>query len=193
LRYTFGDAEVRATLIRSVGYAFCASNYFALLPLIARNRLEGGPGIYGLLLGCLGVGGIAAVIVLPKLRTRYTPDRIARVGSFASAALLVAVAAARSLWLAVPVLLAAGVAWVAVVATINVAARVTLPGWVRARGLSIFMIVFNGMMALGSASWGIVADWVGIPLAIGASAVTLLVFELATRRWRLPGDDRLAR
>jgi len=190
LRYAFGEPEVRATLIRSAGYAFCASNYFALLPLIARNRLAGGPGTYGLLLGCLGVGGIAAVVILPRLRTRYTPDRIARMGSVASAGLLIALAGANTLWLAVPVLLVAGAAWVAVVATINVAAQVTLPGWVRARGLSIFMIVFNGSMALGSATWGFVASAIGIPLTIAASAAALLVFDLATTRWRLPGDDR---
>lgn len=190
LRYVAGDAEVRATLIRSAGYAFCASNYFALLPLIARNRLLGGPETYGLLLGCLGVGGIAAVIILPRLRARYTPDRIARIGSIASAVLLVAVAASTSRWLMVPVLLVSGAAWVAVVATINVAAQVTLPGWVRARGLSIFMIVFNGSMALGSFAWGLVADRIGIAGAIAASAAALILFDVATIRWRLPGDDR---
>jgi hypothetical protein len=52
------------------------------------------------------------------------------------------------------------------------------------------MIVFNGMMALGSAFWGLIASAVGIPLAIVASAAVLLTFDLATRRWRLPGDDR---
>lgn len=190
LRHTIGDAAARATLIRSAGYAFCASNYFALLPLIARNRLEGGPQTYGLLLGCLGAGGIAAVVVLPRLRLRWTPDRIARAGSLASAALLAAVAASAAPATAVPILLAAGFAWVMVVATVNVAAQATLPGWVRARGLSIFMIVFNGMMALGSAFWGMVAGWVGIPLAFVASAVVLAIFETATSRWRLPGDDR---
>lgn len=189
LRYAVGASEVRATLIRSAGYAFCASNYFALLPLIARNRMAGGPETYGLLLGCLGIGGIAAVVILPRLRMYYAPNAIARAGSIVSAALLVALAGSDRLWIAVPVLLAAGAAWVAVVATINVAAQATLPGWVRARGLSIFMIVFNGMMALGSATWGLVADMLGIPLAIAVSAAVLLLFDLATLRWRLP-DDR---
>jgi len=65
-----------------------------------------------------------------------------------------------------------------------------LPSWVRARGLSIFMIVFNGSMAIGSATWGLVADRIGIALAFAASAGVLLAFDAATRRWRLPGDDR---
>lgn len=191
LRHTLGMAETRATLIRSAGYAFCASLYFSLLPLVARDQVGGGAGIYGLLLGCLGVGGILSVVLLPRWRARVSPDRIARLGSFASALLLCALAACRSLSSAVPVLLAAGIAWVAVVATVNVAAQVALPGWVRARGLSIFMIVFSGMMALGSATWGFVASLVGMPGAFVLSAGCLVVFDLATLRWRIPGDDSL--
>jgi MFS family permease len=192
LRHTLGAPGTRATLIRSGGYAFCASLYFSLLPLIARNQIGGDAGIYGVLLGCLGVGGIAAVVLLPRWRVRFSPDRIARAGSVASAVLLAALAGCHTLWSAIPVLLASGLAWVAVVATVNVAAQVALPAWVRARGLSIFMIVFNGMMALGSAIWGFVASLVGVPLAFVLSAVCLLAFDLLTTRWRIPGDEALA-
>lgn len=66
-----------------------------------------------------------------------------------------------------------------------------LPAWVRARGLSIFMVVFNGMMALGSAAWGFAAGAVGMPFALTAAAVSLIAFELATTRWRLPGHEKL--
>lgn len=192
LRHTLGAPETRATLIRSGGYAFCASLYFSLLPLIARNQVGGGAGIYGLLLGCLGIGGIVSVVLLPRWRARFTPNRIARAGSVASACLLAALAACHTLWSAVPVLLASGIAWVAVVATVNVAAQTALPAWVRARGLSIFMIVFNGMMALGSAVWGLVASLVGIPSTFVLSALCLVAFDLLTARWRIPGDDALA-
>ncbi len=189
IRHTLGDAETRATLIRSGGYAFFASMYFSLLPLVARDQVAGGAGTYGTLLGCLGAGGIAAVVLLPRWRARSSPDRIARLGSIVSALLLAAVGACHALWSMIPVLLAAGAAWVAVVATVNVAAQAALPGWVRARGLSIFMIVFNGMMALGSAGWGVVAGAVGISWAFLLSAVGLLLFDLATARWRIPGDE----
>lgn len=192
LRHTLGIAATRATLIRSGGYAFFASLYFSMLPLIARDQIKGGAGTYGLLLGCLGVGGIAAVVLLPRWRARWSPDRIARVGSVASAALLAALAGCRTLWSIIPVLLLAGVAWVAVVATVNVAAQMALPAWVRARGLSIFMIVFNGMMALGSAFWGPVASAAGIPATLFVSGMGLLVFDLGSRRWRIPGGDGLA-
>ncbi len=192
LRHTFGMAETRAILLRSAGYAFCASLYFSLLPLVARERIAGGAGTYGLLLGCLGAGGILAVILLPRWRVRLRPDRIARLGSLASAALLAAIALCRTTWSVAPVLLAAGLAWVAVVATVNVAAQTALPGWMRARGLSIFMIVFNGSMALGSAAWGLVAGAIGIAGALVAAAACLFAFDLATQRWRLPDDEAAA-
>jgi hypothetical protein len=133
-----------------------------------------------LLLGCLGAGGIAAVVLLPRWRIRSSPDRIARTGSLASALFLAALAECHALWSIVPTLLLAGLAWVAVVATINVAAQVALPAWVRARGLSIFLIVFNGMMAFGSGFWGLVANNVGIPATLIASGVCffLLIFAL---------------
>src|SRR5581483_2988782 len=124
IRHTLGMAATRATLLRSGGYAFFASLYFSLLPLVARDQVAGGAGVYGLLLGCLGGGGIAAVVLLPRWRVRFSPDRIARTGSFASAALLAALGACRGLSSVVPVLLLAGVAWVAVVATVNVAAQI---------------------------------------------------------------------
>jgi MFS family permease len=189
VRHTLGSAATRATLIRSGGYAFFASLYFSLLPLIARDQVGGGAGVYGLLLGCLGAGGILAVILLPRWRSRWNPDRIARAGSMASAVLLAAIAPVHSLWLMVPVLLAAGLAWVAQVATVNIAAQTVLPGWVRARGLSIFMIVFNGMMALGSIGWGLVASVVGLSWTFAMAGAGLLVFELAAAGWRIPGDD----
>ncbi len=189
VRHTLAAPDIRSTLLRSAGYAFCASMYFSLLPLIARDRLGGGAGVYGLLLGCLGVGGIVAVVLLPRWRRRFSADRIARAGSFASAALLAGIAGCQALWSAVPVLLVSGLAWVAVVATINVAAQAALPARVRARGLAIFMIVFNGMTALGSAAWGLVASMIGMPGAFILSAGCLLAFDLMTTRWRLPDDN----
>jgi hypothetical protein len=69
-------------------------------------------------------------------RVRFAADRIARAGSFATAVLLAGIAACHAAWSTIPVLVAAGMAWVSVVATVNVAAQVALPGWVRARGLS---------------------------------------------------------
>ena len=56
-----------------------------------------------------------------------------------------------------------GVAWISVVASLMTATQTALPAWVRARGLALFWVVFMGGMAAGSALWGQVASWIGIP------------------------------
>ncbi len=53
LRYTRHNPHLRATLIRAVGFFMFGSAYWALLPLVARNQIAGGPALYGVLLGAI--------------------------------------------------------------------------------------------------------------------------------------------
>ena len=48
----------------------------------------------------------------------------------------------------------AGVSWIAVLASLNVSVQMSLPDWVRGRGLAMFVSVFFGAMTTGSALWG---------------------------------------
>jgi hypothetical protein len=79
----------------------------------------------------------------------------------------------------------AGVSWIAVLATLNVSAQVSLPDWVRGRGLAMFVTVFFGAMTAGSAIWGQVASMVSLPAAhFIAAAGTLIAIRLSWP-WKL--------
>ena len=56
LRYVGETPAIRAILVRAAVFGIAASAALALLPLIARDRLGGGPVVYGLLLGAFGIG-----------------------------------------------------------------------------------------------------------------------------------------
>jgi quinol monooxygenase YgiN len=90
-----------------------------------------------------------------------------------------------------PIMLVIGAAWLAVMSSLMVAAQVALPEWVKARGLAVTQMVFNGGLMFGSVLWGVVADQWGIPWALVLSAGGLAAASVATLRWRLPGDDSL--
>src|SRR6202034_2451214 len=45
-RYAANNPALRGTLIRAVAFFLFASAYWALLPLVARNRVGGGPEVY---------------------------------------------------------------------------------------------------------------------------------------------------
>ena len=186
LRHARYNRDLRATLIRAAGFFLFASAYWALLPLVARNQVKGGPELYGLLLGAIGVGAVAGAFALPWLNRRLGPDRLVAAGTLGTAVALVCFGLARQPATALAASLVAGVSWIAVLATINVSAQVALPGWVRGRGLSIFGTVMFGALTVGSAVWGKVAVLAGLPAAHFAAAGAALLAVPLLARWHLP-------
>ena len=185
VRYARNNRPLRATLVRAVGFFLFASAYWALLPLVARNQLQGGPGLYGTLLAAIGAGAVGGAFLLHRARVRAGADGVVMLGEAGTALALVLFGMAREGWVAVVACLLAGISWIGVLATLNVSAQTVLPDWVRGRGLAAYVTVFFGTMTVGSALWGLVAERVGLaPTHYLAAAGALLALWL-TRRWKL--------
>jgi hypothetical protein len=171
--------------VRAIGFFLFASAYWALLPLVARNQLQGGPGLYGTLLAAIGAGAVGGAFLLPRARAHGGPDGVVMLGEAGTALALVLFGLARAGWVAVLACLLAGISWIGVLATLNVSAQTVLPDWVRGRGLAAYVTVFFGTMTVGSALWGLVAEHLGLaPTHYIAGAGALLALGL-TRRWKL--------
>jgi MFS family permease len=175
LRYARASGPLRSTLIRAVAFFLFASAYWALLPLIVRNELGGGPGLLGLLMGAVGAGAVAGAVLLPRLRARLGADQLVAGGTALLALVLGTFAALPGVGLALLASGLAGAAWIAVLSSLNVSAQLALPAWVRARGLAVFLTVFFGAMSLGSLLWGQLAGLYGIPAALLLAAAGALV------------------
>lgn len=179
LRYARASGPLRSTLVRALAFFLFASAYWALLPLIARQELGGGPELYGVMLAAVGVGAVVGALFLPFLKKRLGADRLVAAGTVGTALVLVVFALVRIPEVATFVCLIAGASWITVLSSLNVSAQVALPDWVRARGLSIFITVFFGGMTLGSILWGQVATVLGIPttllIAAGGAVVGVVV------------------
>jgi MFS family permease len=185
VRYARYNRDLRATLVRAVGFFLFASAYWALLPLVARSQLHGGPGLYGTLLAAIGAGAIGGALLLPRARARLGPDGVVMLGEAGTAAALVLFGLAQQPWLALIACLLAGVSWISVLATLNVSAQTVLPDWVRGRGLAAYVTVFFGTMTVGSALWGFVAEHLGLASAHYLAGAAALLALWMTRRWRL--------
>lgn len=188
LRYARHNRHLRGTLMRAVGFFLFASAYWALLPLVAREQIAGGPGVYGVLLGFIGVGAVGGAFFLPWLKSKLGPDRLMALGALGQALAMVLYGIAREPPIAVVASLIAGASWIAALATLSVSAQVALPDWVRARGLALYTTVFFGCLTLGSAVWGEVAEWVGLSAAFprrcrcGRGDTGNVALETANRR-----------
>jgi MFS family permease len=185
IRYIRFAPLLRAVLVRTALFILPASALWALLPVVARGRLQMGATGFGLLLGALGIGSVAGAVLLPRLRRAIPIDRrvMAATSLFALATVALAVLdSALLLWLA---MVAAGVAWLATLTSFNVATQTAVPRWVRARALAVYLLVFQGGLAGGSALWGVVAGRLGERTALLAAAASFALGMLAALRWRL--------
>jgi MFS family permease len=185
VRFVRNSRPLRATLARAVGFFLFASAYWALLPVLARGQLHGGPTLYGLLLGAIGAGAVAGAFLLPRVRGRSGVDGVVVLGEAGNAAALLLFGLAHDAAVATLACLLAGVSWITVLASLNVSAQVALPDWVRGRGLAAYVSVFFGTMSAGSLLWGWVAQRDGVAAAHYLAAAGALLALLLTRHWKL--------
>ena len=174
-RYVRHSLAVRRMLLRVGLFVLPGAALWALLPLVASRLLGAGPTGYGILLAALGAGAVLGADLLPRLGGRLSPNGLLLVaGATFSASLLACVLVTNLVVLAI-LLVPAGIAWLWVLMTMTGALQVFLPGWVRARGLSMYNIVFAGGQAIGALLWGLLAQWWGLfPVFVTAAAVMAL-------------------
>jgi MFS family permease len=188
LRYARSSRPLRATLVRSAGFFLFGSALWALLPLIARGPLTGGPGLYGALLTCVGAGAVAGAMLLPALKARLGADLMVALGMAALAAAMAALALYPLVTVALPACVLAGLAWISVLSSLNVSAQMALPAWVRSRGLAVNLAVFFGSMVTDSILWGWFADRLGLDLTLLVAAAGAVLGIAITWRWKLLGS-----
>ncbi|GGZ28199.1 MFS transporter [Streptomyces poonensis] len=184
-RYVWHSPGVRRVLLRTMLFVPGGAALWALLPLTASRSLGLGAGGYGVLLGVVGAGAVGGAFVLPRIGRALGANGTLVAGTLAFAAVLAALALVRVPWLVAVALLPAGLAWIAGLSTLNTAVQMRLPGWVRARGLAVYLLVFQGGQALAAPVWGAVADRFSLTAALLAGAVLMLAGAVTVRRWPL--------
>ena len=189
LRYAINNIALRRTFVRTIAFFLFASSYWALLPLVARLGVSGGAAIYGLLLGAIGLGAVCAAFAMPYWKRRFGADGLVAIASVGTTIALVLFGIAREPAIALTASIVAGASWIAGVATLNVSAQLSLPDWVRGRGLAMYMTVMFGSMTLGSALWGQIATLTSVHVALFIASGAMLVAIPLTWHWKLQTGD----
>src|SRR5579864_1493727 len=190
VRYVRHSPDMLAPIARGFAFIVCGSSLWALLPVVARGLPYGAAG-YGLLLAALGIGAVAGAIVLPRLKRYASVDFVVAAATLVFAAATLALALVHEFPLLLAMMLLAGGAWLSLLSSLNVAVQTAVPSWVRARALSVYMLIFFGGLAAGSALWGALAQRLGLPAALCLSAAGQALGLLATRRLHLRSGEGL--
>ncbi len=181
-RYMRTSHAVKCVLVRSAVFSVCATALPALLPLLAHPFGSRG---YGLLLAFFGVGAVGGATILPALRRRMSVDVLV---SF-STAIFALMTFASGRWPTFLVLsvanLIGGMAWIQILASLNVSAQTMTPGSMRARAISMYLLILQGGFAIGSALWGAIAERSSIERSLLYASAGLLAGMVATYWFRL--------
>ncbi|MBI1751939.1 MAG: MFS transporter [Acidobacteria bacterium] len=185
LRYTRHRKALQIILLRSGGFVFFGGPIFSLLPTLAIHHLHLSSSAFGLLLGCSGAGAVSATLALPSLRQRISPNQLLALATtlFACGLLLLSVVV-HALPVAL-ILLVCGAGWLTVLSTCNTGIQLSVPSWVRARALGVYITTWGGAMAGGAAFWGWVGEHRGIHTAYAAAGLGMLVMLAATARLKI--------
>jgi MFS family permease len=191
LRYSRLSPAIRAVLLRGFVLGVAGGAIWALMPLIAKDLLKGGPTMYGLLFGFFGVGAVCGALLSAAARQKVANEKLVRLATLGFA--VTAGVSAFSPWVVVTLLafVIGGASWVLMLSTFNITVQMSSPRWVVGRSLAIYQMLVFGGLAIGSWMWGEIAAGHGLRHALAASSALLALSVLLGFYARLPQTDKL--
>jgi MFS family permease len=169
LRYALTTRDIAVIVIVLGIVGMFGYNFTVMLPLVAKYTLHAGPGGFGLLTSVMGVGSVAAGVMVA--RGERPPTSRLFVGGAGLTVLLLALGFAASWWVAVPVVAALGVCSIVFQTTANTRLQLLAPPQMRGRIMSIYQLLFAGTTPVGGTLLGVLADAQGVGRAILVMAV----------------------
>jgi len=185
IRYIRFSPQIQYVMARQGASMFFASGLLALLPSLAHNISKSATG-YGLLLGLFGAGAVIGAVILQPLRSRWAVEAVVSGGVATVGLAMIMIGVVHTFFAIAPIMLAAGAAWICFVSLISALMQTLTPDWVRARVLAVFLLVFQGSVAVGSAVWGAVAQHVGVQTALLSAGLGTIASVGLALMFRLP-------
>ncbi|HJQ87371.1 MAG TPA: MFS transporter [Propionibacteriaceae bacterium] len=192
-RYVRHEPVVRQILLRFASFMIPACAVWALLPLIANQQLGLDADGYGLLFAALGLGAVSAALCLGWVKQYLSSNGVLGLAAISFAQAFGSLVLVPNPWLAFPLLIVCGFGWTATVSTIISELQLFLPGWVRARAIAIYLMVFLGSQAVASPIWGLITQHLGLKVAVLAAALLVGVSAALGLVLKVPENQYLDR
>ena len=186
VRYVIHSPNLRTVLTRTLVFGVIGSATPALMPLLARDLLDGGARLYGIMLGAFGLGAVIGALNVSSIRRKFEAETSVRVCSLIMGAAVIALSLSRWPVLSALVLVISGAVWMLAIALFNIGVQLSAPRWVAGRALAAFQASIAGGVGLGSWGWGLVANNVGVSETLLISGGVMLASPLIGFWLRMP-------
>jgi MFS family permease len=177
-RYALHSSPVRTVMVRACAFGLASAAAAALAPLVARDLLHGDASVYGLLLGCSGVGAVVGALLVGKARVLLQAEHAFALCAITGGLMTLLVGVSHNLVLTGAALIVVGIASMLAISLLNVNVQMSVPRWVAARALAWYQAALTGGIALGAWISGRLAlDW-GVDGAFFVSGAVLMLTPL---------------
>lgn len=173
--YAFGFAPIKAIILLFALVSLMGMPYQVLMPIFARDVLQGGPHTLGFLMGATGVGALVGAFYLASRKSVVGLGKVIALAAGLFGAGLVVFSMSHFLWLSLFLVLIVGFGMMVQMASSNTVLQTIVEDDKRGRVMSLYAMAFMGMAPLGSLLAGSLASKIGAPytLLIGGSFCVL--------------------
>jgi MFS family permease len=173
--YAFGFASIRYILLLVALVSAMGMPYTVLMPVFAKDILEGGPHTLGFLMGATGVGAMTGALYLASRKTVVGLGRWIAIAAAIFGVGLIGFSFARVLWLSMGLLFVTGFGMMTQMASCNTILQTIVEDDKRGRVMSFYTMAFMGMAPLGSLLAGSLASKIGAPHTLLISGILCII------------------
>jgi MFS family permease len=166
LRYVQYSPAIYSVLVRCFAFSFGASAMWALLSVVVARRLHLSSGSYGVMLSWLGAGAVTGAFLMGRAGHRLNFNQRVLIGSTVFIGTNLCLALVQVEYWLFPVMFLSGTAWLMTMTSFSTTVQLHVPRWVQARVVSVYMLVFQAGLSLGSIVWGELADRLSVQTAL---------------------------
>ncbi len=187
LQFARNSEAIKSVLIRTAVFSVSAAALWAMLPLIA--KCYGSIG-FGVMVASFGLGALVSAGLLPYIRQSLSMNEMVASATVLYACVTAATGYIQGIFYAhVALMFLGGMGWIIILASLNVSAQMCCPPWLRARTLSMYLIVLQGGLAVGSSLWGAIAERTSIETSLLLAGIALVIGLVASRKHRLSSNQ----
>lgn len=165
-RYGLGFAPIRSILFFLGWVSFVGTAYTTLMPVFAKNILDGGPSTLGFLMAASGVGALVGALYLAWRQSVLGLGRWIAIAATIFGIGLIAFSLSHALLLSLSLLVFVGFGWMIQMASSNTVLQTMVDDDKRGRVMSLYMMAFMGMAPFGSLLGGSLASKIGAPYTL---------------------------
>jgi MFS family permease len=173
-RYAIHSPPIRTVALRTLLIGMIGSANSALMPLVAHSLLHGDARLYGILLGCVGIGAVIGAVSIGRIRAGFDDERSMNLCLAVVGVCYAGIGFSRNAPLTCALLIISGAGWMVAMAMCNISIQVSSPRWVTARALAAYTSAICAGMAIGGWGWGKIAAAYGTDIAMIACGIALV-------------------